>query len=395
MFFPPPKPPNPPTPPASSLTRRSLRDRIVEVLSYLSDEIDSRRVGGLGEAQAAGYVAGRLRRAEYAAAVQSFRASTGAQVAFVVLAALGVTGGALAVFQIEPLWLVVAGLLVVLPLILLLAEIEGPAPFRRMLKGSLSQSVVAARAAGARNAHWRLIVLAPLDGSPRPVLSRGWLLILLIALLLEAVGVGGVFVAATPGWRIFVGICTLVVALIGMTVLRRLLFPGLLPAIHGAGELTTLLMVAEELDPLQTIEVWMVALGGGSVGHESIDALTERYPFSPNDTCIINLHNITAGQPVFVTREGVLRDRRSDRMLLALASDTDAVDISIDAEPRRLREHTLAQSFHRLGYRAISISSHSDTSAFADIDAATIERCVQLVVGMIRGLDAAESTKER
>lgn len=365
------------------------------MLSYLSDEIDSRRVGGLGEAQAAGYVAGRLRRAEYAAAVQSFRASTGAQVAFVVLAALGVTGGALAVFQIEPLWLVVAGLLVVLPLILLLAEIEGPAPFRRMLKGSLSQSVVAARAAGARNAHWRLIVLAPLDGSPRPVLSRGWLLILLIALLLEAVGVGGVFVAATPGWRIFVGICTLVVALIGMTVLRRLLFPGLLPAIHGAGELTTLLMVAEELDPLQTIEVWMVALGGGSVGHESIDALTERYPFSPNDTCIINLHNITAGQPVFVTREGVLRDRRSDRMLLALASDTDAVDISIDAEPRRLREHTLAQSFHRLGYRAISISSHSDTSAFADIDAATIERCVQLVVGMIRGLDAAESTKER
>lgn len=315
--------------------------------------------------------------------------------AFVVLTALGVIGGMLAALQTGPLWLVVAGLLVVLSLILLLAEIEGPAPLRRVLKGSLSQSVVAARAAGARNARWRLIVLAPLDASPRPVLSRGWLLILLFALLLEAVGVGGAFAAATPAWRIFVGVCTLVVALIGLSVLRRLLWPGLVPAIHGAGELTTLLMTAEELDPLQTIEVWMVALGGGSVGHESINALIERYPFSPNDTCIINLHNITAGQPVFVTREGVLRDRRSDRVLLALASDTDAGDISIDAEPRRLREHTLVQSFHRLGYPAISISSHSDSSAFADIDAATIERCVRLVVGMIRGLDAAEATKER
>ncbi|MBV9790241.1 MAG: hypothetical protein JOZ51_18775, partial [Chloroflexi bacterium] len=96
------------------MTRRSLHDRIVEMLSYLSDEIDSRRVGGLGEAQAAGYVAGRLRRAEYTAAVQSFRASTGAQVAFVVLTTLGVIGGALAALQIGTLWLVVAGLLVVL-----------------------------------------------------------------------------------------------------------------------------------------------------------------------------------------------------------------------------------------------------------------------------------------
>jgi hypothetical protein len=394
MFFPPPNQPTPPTPPVSGLARRSLHDRIVEVLSYLSDEIDSRRVGGLGEAQAAGYVAGRLRRSEFAAAVQSFRASTDARVAFVGLTALGVLGGVIAVLWVEPLWLIAAELLVLLALILLLAEIEGPAPFRRTFKGALSQSVVAVRAARARSAHWRVIVLAPLDGSPRLVLSRGWTLLLLAVLLLEAVGIAGVFVAATSGWRVFVGACALIAALIGLAVLRRLLFPGLLPAIHGAGELTTLLMVAEELAPLQTIEVWLVALGGGSVGYESIHALTERYPFLPVDTCIINLHTITAGQPVFVTREGVLRDRRSDRMLLALASDTDAADITIDAEPRRLRQHTLAQAFHRLGYRAISISSHSDTSVFASIDAATIERCVRLVVGMLRGLDAAETAKE-
>jgi hypothetical protein len=376
------------------MPRRSLRDRIVEALSYLSDEIDSRRVGGLGEAQAAGYVAGRLRRAEYAATVQSFRATVGEKAPLVALAALGMIGGALAVMQPQPIWLAVAAVLVALAIILLLAEIEGPAPLRRMLKGPPSQSVVAVRAAGARNARWRMIILAPLDGSPMPALNRQWLLILLATLIAESIGIAGLFFSAAHGWRLLVVISALVVALIGVWLVRRFLAPVLLPAIHGAGELTTLLMVAEELEPLQTIEVWLVALGGGSVGYESIQALIERYPFSSNDTCIINLHTIDAGQPVFVTREGLLRERRSDRMLLALAADTDAIDMSINAEPRRLRQPTLAQAFHRQGFRAISISSHSDATRFASLDVDTIERCVRLVVGMIRGLDAAEATKK-
>jgi hypothetical protein len=377
------------------MARRSLRDRIAETLSYLSEEIDSRRVGGLGEAQAAGYVAGRLRRAEFAAAVQSFQAGAGEHLPLAVLVALAVIGGAIAVLRSEPIWVAAAGLLVGLIVVLVIVEIEGPAPLRRMLKSTPSQSVVAARAAGARSVPWRVIVLAPLDGSPGPALNRQVLLVLLAALIAEAIGIVGVAVTATLGWRLMVAGCVAVLAIISALLLRRWLFPTLLPAIHGAGELTALLMVTEELEALHAIEVWSVALGGGSVGHESIRALIDRYPFSAGDTCIINLHNITAGQPVFVTREGVLRERRSDRMLLALAADTDAVDITIDAEPRRLRQPTLAQAFHRRGFRAISISSHSDIAAFADIDAETIERCVRLVVGMIRGLDAAEATAER
>ncbi|HEX6289238.1 MAG TPA: hypothetical protein VFZ66_08615 [Herpetosiphonaceae bacterium] len=396
MFLPPPKPPTPPAPPSlSSVVRRSLRDRIIETLSYLSDEIDSRRVGGLGEAQAAGYVAGRLRRAEYAAAVQSFRASAGERLPLLALTTIGAAGGALAALRPETLWLAAAGLLVLLTIVLLLAEIEGPAPLRRMLKGTISQSVVAVRAAGARHARWRMIVLAPLDGSPTPTLSRQGLLLLLAALVVESIGVGALFFVTTYGWRLLAAACAGLVAAIGLWLLRRLVVPALLPAIHGAGELTTLLMVAEELEPLQAIEVWTVALGGGSVGHESIAALIEHYPFSPADTCIINLHNISAGQPVFVTREGLLRERRSDRMLLALAADADALDMTIDAEPRPLRQQTLAQAFHRQGLPAISITSHSDASVFANLDADTIERCVRLVVGMVRGLDAAEARKER
>jgi hypothetical protein len=117
--------------------------------------------------------------------------------------------------------------------------------------------------------------------------------------------------------------------------------------------------------------------------------LLERYPFEA-DTCFINLHHMTAGQPVYVTREGLLRERRSDRRLLALASQADAVDVTINAEPRRLRLHTQAAVLLRQGRCAITISSQPETHGFVRPDPGTLERCVKLVVGMIREMDQEE-----
>jgi hypothetical protein len=232
-----------------------------------------------------------------------------------------------------------------------------------------------------------VVVLAPLDGPPHVVLDRRGLLLLLGALLVEAIALGGVVAAGGQAWRLLAAGCALLLLLLGLWVVSRRTLPAPLPAIHGAGELAALLLIAEELTPLTTVEVWMIALGGGSVGHESVRALSERYPFSAQDTWFINLHAISVGQPVFVTREGRLRERRSHPALLALATDTDAADVTIDAEPRRLRQRTLAQSVLRLGFRTITISSHNPASPFTSPDAVTIERCVRLVVGMVRGLD--------
>jgi hypothetical protein len=163
---------------------------------------------------------------------------------------------------------------------------------------------------------------------------------------------------------------------------------GPFPAIYGAGELATLLMVAEELESLQAVEVWILALGGSTVGSENIRTLLAHYPFTPAETCVINLHNVVGGQPVFVTREGLLRERRSDRMLLAAAADADAADIAIDAEPRRLRERTLAHALLQQGFRTLSISSHAHRARYTSPDPETIERCVRLVLGLVRSLDA-------
>lgn len=395
MFLPPSKPSRSAVQSPGTSSRRPLYARIAETLRYFSDEIDSRRAGGLGEAQAAGYVAGRLRRADYAAAVQSFSAGVSVKIPLALCAILGAASGLVSIagstWRPTPLWGAIALLGLVVALLLLLAEVGilaiGTGTLRRIVKGKTSQSVVAGRAARGKRTQWRVLVVAPLDGPPRPPLNRRGLLLLVSVLGLEALAVAGLLLTQAPWLTVVVGICAFGSAVFAVGIALRLWDRTPLPAIYGAGELATLLMVAEELEALQSVEVWIVALGGSTIGTENIRALLSQYPFSAADTCMVNLHAVNGGQPVFVTREGMLRERRSDRMLLGAAADADAADMTIDAEPRRIRERTLAQAFAQLRYRTITISSHSDVSPFTTPEPATIERCVRLVVGMIRGLD--------
>lgn len=378
----------PPPDPWAGSPRRSLRERIVETLRHLSEDVEARRVGGLGEAQAAGYVAGRFRRADYAATVQSFRAGVGDRPVWSVIAFLGAWGGGLVTLGVARATVGGGGLLLALALLFLALDLSGRGGLRMLLKGKLSQSVVAPRAARDRQVRWRVIVLAPLDGPPLMALGRNGTMFLIGALVVALSAAVGTLVSGATMWRVVAAACGGGLLGMGSWIALRPLMPAPVPAIHGAGELTTLLMIADELEPLQHVEVWLVALGGGSVGHESVHALMRHYPFSPSDTWVINLHHITAGQPVFVTREGVLRERRSASVLRGLASDTDAADLMIDAEPRRVRQRTLAQSLLRQQFRAITITSHSDATPFTSPNAGTIERCVRLVAGVIRGLDA-------
>ncbi len=390
MFLPSPTSPLPPDHGWSGATRRLLPDRIAEELRYLRDEVETRRVGAMGEAQAAGYVAGRLRRSDFGGAVQSFRAGGDERFALVLVIGMAAAAGAVAV-AVPGRLTAFAALLVVLAAVWLLFAETGVVgrdgePLRRLRRGATSQSVIAARAAQGQQTRWRVIVLAPLDGPPRSALGRAGLLLTLAALAGLAAALVGQLVEPDGIWRWGAGLCAALLAVQAVVVLLRRPTASH-SAAYGAGELATLLMVSEELPLLHSVEVWMVALGGGSVGGASIRSLVERYPFSPADTWVINLHNITAGQPIFVTREGVLRERRSPSMLQALAGETEAADLHIDAEPRRLRRSTAAQAFTRKGFGALTISSHAGGEPYAGPDPFTIERCVRLVVGIIHRLD--------
>jgi hypothetical protein len=286
-----------------------------------------------------------------------------------------------------------AALVLVLAAALLWAEIEGPAPIGQALGGRSSQSVVGVRAAASseREPRWRVVLTAPLDSVPQ-LPPRRILLALLQIAGMEAILLAAFLVTelAALRWAIAAGSAILLAVVAGMLRGRRRRGPQ--PAILGAGELATLIAVAEELGELQQVELWTVALGAGSAGDAGVRDLLERYPFG-FDTCFINLHHMTTGQPVFVTREGLLRERRSDRRLLVVASEADAADVTINAEPRQLRARTLATLLFRRGYRTITISSHADGHGPPQPDPQTLERCVKLVVGMIRELDQEENVR--
>ncbi len=393
---PPPPPPMPRDPDRAVLVRRALQDRLLETLRYLAEEIDLRRVGGLGEAQAAGYVAGRLQRAEQQATVTSFRTGRGptVAVALLVLLAAMTTAAAAGLPPREafrgPLWAVP----VLLPLLTALVweEVEGAGLIGQALGSRSSQSVVGVRAAVSSNrrARLRVVLTAPLDRAPQ-LPPRRMLLVALVVLGGESIVLAALVATHQPVLRFVVGAGA---AILAATAGAFLVWSGVRrpqPAILGAGELATLIAIAEELGELQQVELWTVALGAVSAGDAGIRHLLERYPFGL-DTCFINLHHMTAGQPVFATREGLLRDRRSDRRLLALASEADAADVTINAEPRRIRRRTLAAVPLRRGYRTITITSHPDVRGFVSPNPRTLERCVKLVVGMIRELDHEEAT---
>ncbi|HZB95426.1 MAG TPA: hypothetical protein VE268_05675, partial [Herpetosiphonaceae bacterium] len=378
------------------LVRKALQDRLIETLRYLEEEIEPRRAGGLGEAQAAGYVAGRFQRAEQQAAVTSFRTGRGPVVAtaLIVLLMAIVSGGAavlpLRAGSIGTLWI----LLVLLAMLAVLfwEEIEGVGLIGRAIGARSSQSVVGVRAAADSNQHARLrvVLAAPLDSAPQSPPRRIFLLGLLV-LGVNLIALATLIVTLQPVLRLVLGVGTAILGGTAVILLawRRLQSPQ--KEASGSGELAALIAIAEELSELRQVELWTVAFGAVSAGNATIHHIFERYPFGV-ETCFINLHHMTAGQPVFVTREGLLHERRSDRRLLAVASAADAVDVSINAEPRRVRRRTLAAPLLQRGYRTITITSHPDTSGFVRPDPLTLERCVKLVVGMIRELDQEETT---
>jgi hypothetical protein len=182
-------------------------------------------------------------------------------------------------------------------------------------------------------------------------------------------------------------LCLIVIA--AGWLLASQLFKAPRTALLGAGELATLIAVPEELGELQQVELWSVALGAGSAGDDGIRHLLTHYPFGA-ETCFVNLHQLVSGQPVFVTREGIFHERRAGRRLLALASGADVADTSINAEPRQLRQRTLATALFRRGYQAITITSHTDAHGLHSPDPGTLARCVKLLAGMIRELDREE-----
>ncbi len=401
------RPANQSGPPASgpqpgSLLRR-LREAPQDAVNRIAGEIGARRATSLGEAQAAAYLDGRLRRAGLRVSADAFRAPAGVGWDGLALALLAFVG-------------VILYYWVPLPSLALsvwncaIAVVGFLRPSNQFLTHKRpSQNVIATRALEAAP-RWRVVLLAPLDTPPatRQIvrrLSAGMQLLLgrMIACaaitVLALLAFFGPFEVRLLLWYAqFVAVAYLI--MLAVLEAWQLRAPATAGAANHAGALAAMLESADTLNTLTQTELWAVALGATDSGAGLADLL-RRYPFDPLMTLFIGLESIGSGLLSYVTREGRLPQRSADPLLVRLVAETDAADPLINVEPRPYySEPTLIYALHRARYRNLTIiglngdgspaQRGSPTDTPDQIDAEMIDRAVRLIVGIVKLIDTTE-----
>jgi len=386
---------------------RRLREDPLDVVGRIAGEIGPRRPTSLGEARAAAYLDGRLRRAGLRVSADPFRAPRSAGAAGPLLALPALISVALYYrLPLPSLALALWGLALAIVLLWWPDAVV-------LARKRPSQNVIATRASSSAPRR-RVVLLASLDSPPemsrlvrlladdvRPEIGRATAYGLLALLALLALPSDLSFELRRALWLAqFVPTAyLLLLAVVDLWLLRAPTTPG---AISHAGAVAVLLASAEELNALERTELWAVALGATGSGAGLADFL-RRYPFD-RETLFVEIAGIGAGNLSYVTREGVLRERPADARLLQLAAAADAADPLIDAEPRAYRrERTIGARLLRAGRRALTITcldtdgetphrgSLDDTPAA--IDAPMLDRAMRLVAGLVRQIDAPREPK--
>lgn len=374
---------------------RFPRSEVETVVSHLVTQIGRRPATSRQEATAAAYINGRLRSAGLRVNTDRITSASRRGAILSLLALLGTIAALLSAWM--PL-ISLFGALGVLGLLLFDALIV---PLPVIAPRHESQNIIGTRAvqgSGGLLPHaprWRVVLLAPLD-SPfaEPGLrglagsSRGAVVARILALGLIAGLALWLWLAIDSGnwWYVQLAPASylLLTAFIGLVAPAHTLNDG------GAGALAVLFETAQQLQSLNSVELWVVALGASSTDNSGLLSLIARYPFPREQTLLIVLASIDSGQLVYVTREGALRARPADQLLLRLAAEADAADPAIDAEPRPLlREGTLAAPLHTAGYRTITLLTHSEPSADT-LAPQAVERTARLVTGIIQLLEKPE-----
>jgi hypothetical protein len=367
----------------------------------IAGEIGPRRATSLGEAKAAAYLDGRLRRAGMQVSADPFRAVWPAGWDGLLLALTGLLGAVLYY------WLPLLALLLSLWNTALAALLVWRGvPLLGMRRAS--QNVVATQAAVQAGA-WRVVLLAPLDSPPAlgglgralllgPRLSAGRLVVCGLLVLLALAGM-----ARLP-WEVRQALWygqLLLAAFLGLLAaleIRASHGPSSPGAVSHAGALAALLAAAEDLGPLDHVELWAVALGATATG-AGISDLLRRYPFDRESTLFLCLEGIGAGSLGFVSAGDAGRGRGADPLLLEQAYAA-AAEPQVDAGPRVYRGgRTLAGDLRRAGLRTVAITCldaagrvplrASEDDAPDQVDAALLERAAHLAAGIVRRLDTS------
>lgn len=153
--------------------------------------------------------------------------------------------------------------------------------------------------------------------------------------------------------------------------------------------------VTETIDrDLTEKEVWFVATGSEEVGTFGMQALLHDHGDELKDALIINIDGVGAGQLFWASSEGMARQYRADRRLVALARrvsrETGTVikpraykGLSTDATPALARGFK-AMSVMAFDNAGLPVNWHWRTDTIENIDAELIEKAAEFVTAMVR-----------
>ena len=376
----------------------AIRDDARELetlISQLVEQAGHRAATSPGEATAAAFVNGRLRRAGMGVATYELRAVAQTGRVYVFCGALGLLAAALS------LALPLLSLLFALNLLVWVVRdsfwVPIPPIGRRRASQNIvgTQAIVGAAGLAPRAPRWRVVLLAPLDApqtrhglAALASSARSAALVRVTAIVLVATGAAVALLFPGAGWAI---------GLAGATLCLLVLFAGFMPptptpADGGVAALATMVTAVQRIEQLNRVEVWAVAVGAAGTDPRGVMTLLPRYPFDRIHTLFIALEALAGAQVVYATREGAAR---ADALLLRLAAAAAAADPLIDAEPRSLEQPGhLAGPLRRHDYRVLTILARPAPGPpphpAALPDSRLVERATRLVVAMVRGLEAMD-----
>ncbi|WP_298817183.1 hypothetical protein [Chloroflexus sp.] len=367
-----------------------------EVLSELTAQFGQRLPTSAAEAMAAAQINARLRQAGFSVDTRPLPtvAHPGARFASVAVALL--VAIALAV------WHPVSGIIIGLGLMacLMVDALYTPLPVWR--QSHLSQNIIAARPIEGATAErpgqprWRMVLLAPLDTPPvwrgitrliaptrEGLFARLTLCSLPIAIAVSA--------TSWPVLRWMLASGALIGALVLLWTTRRPV--PLMQPDGGLAALATLLVAAQQLSGLRHVEVWPVAIGAAHCSQNGISDLIKRYPFEREQTVMIGLGPLTAGQLTIMSREGVFRHEQADPLLIRLAMAADRADPVIDLEPRaQAVRNELLSPLQQRGFRVLGIRAAAN--GVTSLDPQLVERAARLIVAIAHTLEIESETND-
>lgn len=370
-------------------------EAMLATIEHLSATIGPRPCGSEGERQAALWVGGRLRELGWDVTHETFRCVPGFALTFLLLALSSLI--ALGLMARCPACALVLALAALAGF---LAEGLGRPVVSRLLPQTESRNTVGRRAAHGR-AERVVVVTAHMDSAYaglifRPPLVR-WFRAIFVGLVVAMVYTLTLCALrlwwAVPDWVTLPPAAHLYFVALCLT--HQVIWAK---PVAGAGDnasgVAALLALAEDVPPMATTEVWLVATGAEEAGLYGMSHLLSSHAFAREGTLFVNIDNVGAGPLRLISREGILIPVEADGGILAAAEEAMAA-LGLDRRVETYRTLPVESAIALTrGYRALSIMGslqhwHQECDVVTRVDPSVSARAADVVREMLARWDSA------